>query len=95
MGFKVNRQTLVANEATEFKFNVKGSDFDVTNFTSGNIYVSRGENFDENANLLVPAECSRTIVDNIRNKYGCDCGSLWIKAETDGIVEVHCTNYEG
>lgn len=91
---KVLRKNVTANSTTQFNFaNLQGYSFLVKNLTNGDILVCFDE-FDENANIKIPAYMSQTITQNVNHtnsNYATD--TIVVKAVEEGEVEVQCLEF--
>lgn len=91
---KVLRKNVTANSVTDFEFeNLQGFSFLVKNLTNSDILVCFNE-FDENANIKIPAYMSQTITQNINHtnsNYATD--TISVKSLEEGEVEVQCLEY--
>lgn len=75
----VNRQTLTANQETEFNFGNNGSEFVVKNFTSGYIYVCADE-YEESKAYKIPSMTAQKIKART--------SKMIVKALSGGEVEI-------
>lgn len=83
-------KTLVANTDTDFEFDIKGWQFLVKNFTTGDITVKFYPSTDE---IIIPTMCSQTVVGNLNKSYDERTDKLIINSIAGGKVEAQCIEY--
>ena len=90
---KIIRNTITANEANKFEFDVEGFEFLVKNFTEGDIYVAFENTTDTDEMSKIPSMAGQVCV---RNKSKGSTGSgnssneVYVYSTSSGEVEVQC-----
>ena len=94
MDLKVQRKSVTSSQATQFLFDVKGTQYIVKNFTEGNIYVALKETQNKTDCILIPSQTAQ-IVEFFNGIYNSDSGIVTVISDenSDTGVEVQCIKW--
>ena len=93
---KIIRQTITANEANKFEFDVEGFEFLVKNFNEFDIYVAFKNTTTTSEMIKIPAKSGQVCVRNKTQgstSSGNSSKDVYVYATSSGEVEVQCLKF--
>lgn len=87
---QVITKTLSVNTDTNYDFNLKGWQFLVKNFTTGDITVKL---YPSNDTIKIPTMCSEVVVANLNKSFDERVNKVVVNSVDGGDVEVQCLEY--
>ena len=90
---KVYHNTLTADTAYTFQFDVDGSTFLVKNFTDSDLQLSYGDAIDDSSYILIPPKIKQIVCSTFTTTPETETDKITVLSASDGMVEIQILEY--